>query len=179
MAIRLARTAGRRRWEAKRVRFVLFLAMALLPAAGWPQFIPAARKPFGDSYAKEHTERTRSYDLQHVLLNLTLDERRKSVAGTATLTLRPLGDGLETVEVNSAELRVHAVTLAEGARAPFEQSGETLRIRLPRPPRLPRPAGPSDALTLTIEYDGTPRKGLFFVTPDKEHPRRPAQIWSQ
>ncbi|OFV98845.1 MAG: hypothetical protein A3H28_00370 [Acidobacteria bacterium RIFCSPLOWO2_02_FULL_61_28] len=152
---------------------LLFLAVALLPAAGWPQFIPAARKPFGDAYAKEHSERTRSYDLQHVLLNLTLDERRKSVAGTATLTLRPLSPGLETIEVDSAELRIHAVTLAEGARAPFEQSGETLRIR------LPRPAGPSDVLTLTIEYDGTPRKGLFYVTPDKEHPRRPAQIWSQ
>ena len=152
---------------------VLFLAIACLPAAGWPQFYPSARKPFGDSYAKEHSERTHSFDLQHVLLKLTLDELRKSVAGTATLSLRPVSANLETIEVDSAELRVHSVTLGEGVRVPFEQSGETLRIR------LPRPAAPADTITLAIEYDGTPRKGLFFVTPDKAHPRRPAQIWSQ
>ncbi len=158
---------------ARRILLGLSLLLALFPAAGWSQYVPAARRPFGDSLAKVHAERVRSYDLQHIRLDLRLDERIQSVAGTSTLVLRPLQAGLETVEVDSAELRIQSVTFPDGTPLPFEEAGETLRIR------LPRPAGPDDLLTLTIAYDGKPRKGLYFFQPDRSYPKRHPQIWSQ
>ena len=156
----------------RRALLGIFLGLALCPA-GWSQYFPVARRPFGDSFAKEHPERTRTYDLEHILLKLRLDERIQSVAGTSTLELRPLHSGLDTVEVDSAELRIHSVTLPDGKELPFDQAGERLRIH------LLRPAEPDDLLTLTIAYDGKPRKGLYFFQPDRSYPDRQAQIWSQ
>ena len=173
MRNQLAASRARTRRTALRVLLVLFLGMACWPVASWTQYYPAARRPFVDAFAKEHPERSRSYDLEHVLLRVTLDESRQSVAGTSTLTLRPLHPRLETVEVDSAELRIHSVTLADGATVPFEQEGEKLRIR------LPQPVGPTDSITLTIAYDGNPRKGLYFFAPDRSYPGRHPQVWSQ
>ncbi|OFW40642.1 MAG: hypothetical protein A3J28_01135 [Acidobacteria bacterium RIFCSPLOWO2_12_FULL_60_22] len=155
------------------MKLVLLLLFLIPAASGWSQSYPAARKPFWDSFSKDHPERTRVYDLQHVLLKLTLDERRRSVSGTSTLVLRPLRAGLDTVELDSAELKIQSVALSDGTSLAFEQSGEMLRIR------LPRPANPPEAITVTIQYTGNPRKGLFFVTPDRGYPRKPVQIWSQ
>ena len=165
-----------RKGHRRRVSRVLpgfLLSLALGAAAGWPQYIPAARRPFGDSFAKDHPERTRTYDLEHILLKVRLDERIQSVAGTSTLELRPLHAGLDTVEVDSAELRIHSATLPDGRELAFEQSGERLRIH------LPGPAEPDDLLTITIAYDGNPRKGLYFFKPDRDYPDREPQIWSQ
>lgn len=156
-----------------RFQLVLLLGMVLWLVPGWSQSTPAARKPFGDATSREHPARVRSYDLQQVLLRLTLDERQKSVAGTSTLVLRPLHPGLEVVEVDSAELEIHSVTLAGGTSLPFEQVAESLRIH------LPQPANPPDRLTIQIQYQGNPRKGLFFVAPDRAYPRNPVEIWSQ
>ncbi len=150
----------------------LAVALAALGTSGL-RAQPNARRPFADSLSRHHPERSRSYDLEHVLLKLTLDERRRSVAGTSTLTLRPLNPGLESVEVDSAELRIKFVSLPDGTRLPFEEGPESLRIR------LPRAAGPTDSITLSIAYEATPRKGLFFITPDRAYPDKPVQIWSQ
>ena len=157
----------------RRVLLGIFLGLVLCPAAGWAQYLPVARRPFGDSFAMDHPERTRTYDLEHILLKLRLDERIQSVAGTSTLELRPLHPGLDTVEVDSAELRIHSVTLPDGKALPFDQTGQRLRIH------LLRPAEPDELLTLTIAYDGNPRKGLYFFRPDRSYPERQPQIWSQ
>src|SRR3989304_5615755 len=66
------------------------------------------RRPFADSYSAQQAERPRTYDLQHVLLHLRLNDANKSVAGTSTLVLRPLQPGLEQIEVDSAELQIQS-----------------------------------------------------------------------
>lgn len=173
MRKRYSTAGGHGRRAARRVWLSILLGLVVFPAAGWGQYVPAARRPFADAYAKEHPERIRTYDLEHVLLKLRLDEQLQSVAGTSTLSLRPLRPGLETVEVDSVELCIASVTLPDGEELPFELDGEKLRIH------LLQPADPEDLITLTIAYDGKPRKGLYFFQPDRGYPERRPQIWSQ
>src|SRR5436305_1893740 len=48
-----------------------------------------AQNPFQPPQAKVNYERDREYDLQHILLRLTVDWEKKSFAGTVTHTLHP------------------------------------------------------------------------------------------
>src|SRR3990172_4651110 len=96
----------------RRSEEVLQQLLLLLFALLWCGSVWASppRRPFADSYSTHQAERTRTYDLQHVLLRLRLDETNQSVAGTSTLALRPLQPGLEQIEVESAELQIQSVT---------------------------------------------------------------------
>ncbi|MBI4464251.1 MAG: HEAT repeat domain-containing protein [Acidobacteria bacterium] len=131
------------------------------------------RRPFADSYSKHQAERQRTYDLQHILLQLRLDEQNRSVAGTSTLVLQPLQSGLKQIEVDSAELQIQSVRTEQGAPLAFEQRVEKLLIH------LPQPTDSDELVTVTIAYEGRPRKGLYFLGPDSANPHKAAQIWSQ
>lgn len=119
-----------------------------------------------------HYRRDRHFKLEHLKLDLSFDEAKGSVRGTSTLTLAPLHGGLTRVTLDAADLSVKGVRLA-GKSLVFEASGGELRID------LARPAKAGQTLTIEIIYSGTPKKGLFFIKPDKEHPKKPRQIWSQ
>ena len=131
------------------------------------------RRQFGDPLSKVHGERVRTYDLEHVLLRVTLNEKEKSISGTSTLTLLPLKPDMDTIEVDSAELEIHSVTGKNAEPLPFELSDGKLRIHLAAPATL------SEQVEININYSGKPRKGLYFVGPDKENPDKQVQIWSQ
>jgi len=157
-------------------RFVLLIALAGgllslgLPKAAGQQL---SRKPFGDSLSRYHSERKRTYHLEHIVLRVTLDEKNKSVSGTSELTVRPLSEALDTLDVDSAELKILSATEPDGTKLPFDQIEQKLRIH------LPAPAGPNDEITVTIAFSGNPRKGLYFIAPDRSYPDKPVQIWSQ
>ena len=163
--------------NTRNLRSTIFsIGVLLALSASWAKAQQPAqitRKPFGDALSREHPPRARTYHLQHVLLKVALDERRKSVSGTSTLTLRPLAAGLQSVEVDSADLQIQSVTLPNGNSLTFEQAGEKLNVR------LPEAASPNDLITIAIAFSGTPKKGLYFVMPDKANPDKPVQIWSQ
>ena len=158
---------------AKRRLSWIVLVAALVLGAGGVDAQQSSRKTFGDSLSHYHAERSRTYHLQSFVLRLTLDERQKSVSGTSTLLLRPLGPGLDTIEVDSADLQIRSVTQGDGTSLPFDRADEKLRIH------VPAAAGPNEVITVTIAYSGTPRKGLYFVAPDQAYPDKPVQIWSQ
>ena len=156
----------------RRFAALLFLACAILSASPLSaQHLP--RKPFGDSLSRYHQERRRSYHLEHVILNLTLDERQKTVSGTSTLTLRPLTPNLEMAEIDSSELKIRTITQPNGTKLAWDENDGKLRVH------LPQTAANNADLTLIIAFEGKPRKGLYFVGPDPGYPEKPVQIWSQ
>lgn len=119
-----------------------------------------------------HYRRDRQFDLQHIKLDLSFDEAKGKVSGTASLTLAPLHDGLAVVTLHAVDLSVRSAR-AGGKTLDCGSTEEGLRVDLGRA----HPAG--KPFVLEIAYEATPKKGLFFVKPDKEHPRKPRQIWSQ
>jgi aminopeptidase N len=110
--------------------------------------------------------------LDHVRLEWDLDLEGGALAGVAELTLTVRRAGLAAITLDAVELDVASVTL-DGRPAPFDNDGELLRITCPEP--LPEGA----KLVTAIRYRCRPRRGLYFIHPDAEHPERAPQCWTQ
>ncbi|HEX9761047.1 MAG TPA: M1 family metallopeptidase, partial [Candidatus Acidoferrales bacterium] len=122
--------------------------------------------------ADEPYARSRTYDLQNARLEMRFDLDSRSVHGTATHTLAPLGDALRRVEFDAVDLTIEGVRVG-GRAARFEQSTGKLYVTLDQP----APAGRQ--LEIEIHYSARPRKGMTFILPDAHYPQRPAHIWTQ
>lgn len=134
--------------------------------------------------APEHHAPDRTFEIKHLRLELKFDDEAEAVGGTATITLAPLSDDFTHFELDAAELNLSTVRLiTNGEQATissgeddgiaFEVFAEKIAIELSR--AFTR----GEELTIEIAYSCRPRKGLYFIKPDDQHPMKPRQIWSQ
>lgn len=137
----------------------------------------------------------RHFRLHHLKLELQFDLAEESVRGTATLTLSPFAEGLQSLDLDAAEMSIRGVRRLQAqqetvAPAPLRMLGETLLdsspINLTFDTRqetlsieLDHALKRDEEVTLEIAYSCRPRKGLFFIKPDEAYPDKPHQIWSQ
>ena len=127
-----------------------------------------AQNPYNE---KAEYARSRTYDLQHLKLELAFDLSRRELLGTATLRLAPLAGDLREVALDSAGLKIESITEA-GRKLDFRTTDQQVFITLTRQYPAGRP------VEFVIRYTAQPKRGLFFVFPDKHHPNRPKQIWA-
>jgi aminopeptidase N len=85
--------------------------------------------------------------------------------------MAPLSGDLRELASGSAGFDIGNITLA-GRRLKFHTGAQKLYIALDRqyPEGTPR--------DFAIRYHAQPRRGMFFVLPDKFRPDRPKQIWT-
>jgi aminopeptidase N len=114
----------------------------------------------------------RDIDVRHLRIEVALDFARAAVDGVCTLTLVLLNAGRTRVVLDAVEMRIHAVTLADGAPLDYGYDGQKLTFDLGE-----RKEG--EAVDVVVRYQCTPRRGLYFVRPDDAYPKRPLQAWSQ
>ncbi len=69
-------------------------------------------------------------------------------------------------------LQIQSVTVNK-TTAKFDTTDSKLNVS------LPHAAKPGDKFEVEIKYEGQPKKGLYFILPDKDYPNRPKQIWTQ
>jgi len=138
------------------------LLLLLLPASAFAQN-PYNEKP---SYA-----RSRDFDLQHLKLELSFDLPAQKLLGTATLRMSPLSGDLRELALDSASLNIESITVS-GRPLTFRTTDDKLYITLDRQYPSGKP------IDFVIRYNTQPKRGLFFVFPDKHHPNRPKQIWA-
>lgn len=124
------------------------------------------------AWADEMYARSRTYDLQNARIELRFDTAARKVMGDVTHTLAPLRDGLTELEFDSVDLQIDAVTV-DGKAAKFETKPNKLVVQLGKAARA------GQKLSVRIRYQGQPKRGLYFILPDKEAPDRPVQIWTQ
>jgi aminopeptidase N len=129
-------------------------------------------RPFAAPGTRTHFVGDRPARLQHVRLEWDLDLARKRLSGTATLTLIARRDRLTALTFDAVELDVEAVTV-DGRAAGFDNDGEKLRVV------LPEPATEGGKVDIAIRYACQPRRGLYFIGPNADHPGRPLQCWTQ
>ena len=86
--------------------------------------------------------------------------------GSPDLTLTVRRDRITAVTLDAVDLEVASVTM-DGRPAPFTHDGERLRID------LPGPQAEGTTVVVAVRYACRPRRGLYFVGPDAEHPDRP------
>jgi aminopeptidase N len=80
-------------------------------------------------------------------------------------------DDADSVELDAAELNVKSVSLS--AKLGFRTIGDKLAIKLGRTYK----AGSS--IKLDISYSSRPRKGFYFISPDKHYPGKQVEAWTQ
>lgn len=122
--------------------------------------------------ADEPYARTRTYDLQNARIQLRFDLEHKRVMGEVTHTLAPLRDGLTQLEFDSVDLKILSVTVA-GRAAKYETTATKVIVKLDKAARA------GEKIDVDIRYEGTPKKGVVFILPDKNYPNRPAHLWTQ
>src|SRR5262245_47668455 len=63
-----------------------------------------------------HETPDRHFEMRHLRLDLNFDFDNESVSGSARITLAPLADGFNHLELDAAEMSITAVTLAGGGK---------------------------------------------------------------
>ncbi len=170
----------------------ILLSLAVLALLAWLPLLSAAqtttfedeaaklRSPFGDERATRHWPRTRTYDLQHVKVELSeINWEKREIAGTVTLTLAPLGDGLRQVTVDAAEMKIESAMLGPDVVGAGERPLEFVHNNSTLTVTLDRSYNAGEALTIAIRYRAQPRKGGYFTAPNKDYPNTPRQFWTQ
>lgn len=153
---------------------LLAAGLALLPGRGLPT---AAAVEQGGTYCREcaawhagpgngakdanplHYAPDREVDIRHLALDVTPDFGKRTVAGRAVWTFRPIAKSLRTLKLDAVNLTVSSVT-AEGAKvSATDNTGRQLLVTFAEP----IPAG--QEVKVVIEYRTEPMQGLYFRTP--------------
>lgn len=111
-------------------------------------------------------------DISHVRLELRVDPEKETLRGTATHRLSPIGQPLRRLPFDLVGLTVDGVT-SGGRDLRFHHEGGVLDVYFDRAVPVGR------ELEVAIAYHGTPVSGLNFNHPDRDHPNRGHQAWSQ
>ncbi len=122
--------------------------------------------------ADEPYARSRDYDLQHSKIVLQFDLRERKVIGDVTHKLSILREGAARLAFDSVGLTIQSAAVNDKP-AKYETTADKLYVQ------LPAAAHAGDKFDVEIRYEGKPKKGLYFILPDKNYPDRPKQIWTQ
>jgi aminopeptidase N len=122
--------------------------------------------------ADEPYARSRDYDLHTIRTHLWFDVERRSVRGEVIESVAVLRQGVSDLAFDSVGLDIKGVSL-DGNSAKFSTTPTDLIVTLERPATL------GEKHEILIRYQGQPKKGLYFVLPDKNYPKQPLEVWTQ
>ena len=129
----------------------------------------SAGRPFAFASSPRHFERDRPFAIEHIALDLVLDFAKRSIRGSASLTLRRIDPDATTVELDAVAFTIGAVTV-DDKNVKYTYDGRLLVVDVPRALEHGK---------LVVRYEATPRRGLYFLEPDEHVPTRPRQAWTQ
>ena len=115
---------------------------------------------------------SREVDVLHLKLDVTPDFRERTVAGTATLRFKPIGQPLAELKLDGVELRVSDVASTAkllGWQATDKQVVLTFAEAIPA----------DQETTVTITYSATPQHGLYFRTQEMGYQAGDDHLWTQ
>jgi aminopeptidase N len=123
--------------------------------------------------SRPHYNPDRPGQVEHVCLDLILDIPNRSFAGSCTISLKPVRNGIESLTLDAVNLNIHGVEIG-GVSHEFNYDGELLHIPL----KLDVIAG--KLLKIVVNYGvDNPQRGLYFIQPDEHYPNKPTQVWTQ
>ncbi len=149
------------RWRYLLATLILVLAVAAARAGS-----------FTDEQSRYHSTPARAFDIEHRDLHIRFDHAKRAVHGTMTLS-GAATDSLSVLELHGEDLVLEKVTGSGGVPLEFTTGDGSIWLRFSRP--LAR----GEKASVTITYHATPRRGLYFIEPDRDHPGRRREVWSQ
>ena len=122
--------------------------------------------------ADEPFARSRDYDLQNARIELRFDLDQRQVIGQVTHTLTTLKNGLRELDFDSVGLTILSASL-DGKEAHFSTDEAKLHVALGRDSKA------GEKHEVAIRYQGSPKKGLYFILPNNSSSAQPKEIWTQ
>ncbi len=121
---------------------------------------------------KPQYPRDRVVDMKHVRLDYTLDLDAKRISGKVAHTFSALNEGASKLELDAIGLDIAGVNGPSGALT-FDLSDGHLSID------LGRGLSAGEEHTVTVEFAGSPQRGLYFIAPDEAYPDKRLEAWTQ
>lgn len=122
----------------------------------------------GRKYARD-----RRVDIQHLKLDVTPDFAKRSVAGTMTMTFKPIAMPLDKLELDAVDLAIADVQVTGAKLADRIVAEEKLTLV------FTTPIAPGAEVSVSIRYSAEPTRGLYFRTPEMGYKPGDTQVWSQ
>jgi aminopeptidase N len=126
--------------------------------------------------AKPNFNRTRTFDVQHYLIQTSFDLKNRTISGDTTISFKPLKNGFNSVELDAVNLNFESVRLApDGADLQFKAENGKVSIA------LGKSYSPQDLIKIRLKYTAKPKKGVFFVNAERDGATllHEAQIYTQ
>jgi aminopeptidase N len=122
--------------------------------------------------AKPHYNPNKPGQVEHIFLDLVLDIPQQSLMGICTITLKPIRKGIRTLVLDAVDLLIESVII-DNISQPFNYDGKELHIELIK-------ITEEEPIQLGIAYSvKQPQRGIYFISPDKNYPNKPTQVWTQ
>lgn len=131
--------------------------------------------PFSSGEEKSFN-RVRTFDVQHYVIRLSFDRRKKIVFGDSTIRLKPLSDNFTALKLDAKNIKFTSVKLeSTGTKLKYQTSNDKILISLDKPYKR------NSLIGIRLAYSAKPKKGIYFVDPLRKNGRivRAAQIWTQ
>ncbi len=136
-------------------------------------FFAAQAGPFALPGDRPQYARDRVADIRHVRIDISLDMDERRIAGSVTHAFAPINNGLQSLDLDVLGLEVKGVRLGGGRALGYRVEGGRLKVDLGKP----RSAG--EEVSVTVDFAGSPRRGLYFVHPDEAYPAKRVEAWTQ
>ncbi|MGH2575852.1 MAG: M1 family aminopeptidase [Ignavibacteria bacterium] len=135
---------------------------------------------YAQMFGQEPLERVRTYDVQHIKIEVKLDLEKKTVEGITTTSIVPLAGNFNLFKVDAAGMKIESVQQVSGKSKTqvkslnYEYDNLLLTVKLGNDYKV------TDTIVYIVEYNTTdPEKGLYFIKPDSIFPNKPYQVWTQ
>jgi len=120
--------------------------------------------------------RTSNFDVQHYIIRVSFDRKKKQVNGDTTVILKPLTDKLKKVELDAAALKFSSIVVEpSNVRLKYVVKGEKVTVD------LDKQYAKDASISLRFKYIAVPKKGVYFVDEKKIDGKvlNSSQIWTQ
>jgi aminopeptidase N len=125
-----------------------------------------------DSSAHRKYAPDREFDILHLALDVTPDFPARRVAAQATLRFKPIAKPLDQVRLDAVDLAVDSVVSSEKISA-WQATDKEIIIT------FAEPIAADKETTITVKYSATPKKGLYFRTPEMGYKPEDMHLWTQ
>jgi aminopeptidase N len=128
------------------------------------------RKKFELPGSRAHYAPSLSFTITHMRLEIEPDFQNLKIGGQQSLSIMTLQD-IDTIELDAAELQVDKISAAD--RLDFRNLDDKIIVKLGGTLKE------GNKTEIYISYTAKPRKGFYFVAPDKYYPDKYQEAWTQ
>jgi aminopeptidase N len=128
------------------------------------------KKKFELPGSRAHYAPSLSFTIDHMWLEIEPDLQGRTINCKQRLSIIMLQD-TDIIELDAAELQINLVSAA--GRLDFRSLDDKLVVK------LGRTLNEGNKIELDISYSARPRRGFYFVVPDKYYPTKHLEAWTQ